>query len=316
MKNREIASIFFDMAGMLEMQGVDWKPRAYRQAARALEDLRYDVGAVYKEKGVEGLEKIPSIGEHLAAKIAEYLDTGRMKAYEKLRKSLPSHVSILLKIPGMGPKKVRKLNEVLKISTVAQLEKAAKQGKIAGIPGFGRQSEKEILDGIMMMRESRGRIPIAEARRTANSIINELKKLKEVKKIEAAGSLRRQKETIGDIDILVSSLKPAKVIDAFTGMKGIKKVAAKGSTKATIILSSGIQADLRVLKPESWGAGLFYFTGSKNYNIEMRKVAIKLGYKLNEYGVFDKKTGEMIAGKTEREVCRKLGVKYLEPEER
>lgn len=316
MINDKISEMFNEMADILQMQGVEWKPRAYRQAARAIEALRYDLEKIYKKGGVEKLEKIPTIGENLAGKIAEYIETGRIKEYERLKRSVPKHINVMLKIPGMGPMKVKKLNEVLKISTVAQLERAVKAHKIASIPGFGEKSEADILESIGLMRKSKGRIPLRSAQKQANEIVNQLKKLKEVRKIEVAGSLRRKKPTIGDIDIMVSSTKPGKVIDAFTKMKGIQKVVAKGSTKGSVILKSGMQADVRVLAPESWGAGLFYFTGSKNFNIEMRKVAIKLGYKLSEYGLFDKKTGKMIAGKTERDICKKLGVKYPEPEER
>jgi DNA polymerase (family 10) len=221
-----------------------------------------------------------------------------------------------MKIPGMGSKKVKKLNKLLNIKTVSDLEKAARSHKIAKIPNFGEKSEQDILEGIALMRKSKGRIPLKQAEKVANKIISKLKKLKEVKQISAAGSLKRKKAAIRDIDILVSSTQPEKVIEVFTNLKDIQKVLAKGPTKATIVLKSGIQSDLRVLPPESWGAGLFYFTGSKNYNIEMRKIAIKKGYKLSEYGLFDKQTGKMIAGKTEQEICKKLGVKYLKPEQR
>ena len=221
-----------------------------------------------------------------------------------------------MKIPGMGSEKVKKLNKLLDIKTVADLEKAARAHKIAKIPGFGEKSEQDILEGIVLMRKSKGKISLKEAEKIANKIISQLKKLTEVKRISMAGSLRRRKASIRDIDILVSSTKPEKVIEAFTKLKNIQKVLAKGPKKATIVLTSGVQSDLRVLSPESWGAGLFYFTGSKNYNIEMRKTAIKKGYKLSEYGLFDKQTGKMIAGKTEQEICKKLGVRYLKPEQR
>lgn len=316
MKNIAISQIFYEMADILEMQGIEWKPRAYRQAARAIEAMHEDIESIYKKYGVKALEDIPGVGENLARKIEEFIKTGKIKAYEKLKKSVPSHINILMKIPGMGPKKVEKLNKVLKISNIKQLEKAAHAHKIAPIPGFGEKSEQDILESIAIMRGAKGRISLKEAEKTANKIISQLKKLKEVENISSAGSLRRKKASVRDIDIIVSSEKPEKVIDAFTKLKGIKKILAKGPAKAIIILKSGIQSDLRVFKPESWGAGLFYNTGSKNYNIEMRKIAIKKGLKLNEYGLFDKKSGKKIAGKTEKDICKKLGVKYLEPEQR
>ena len=316
MKNPGIAAIFFEMADILEMQNVQWKPRAYRQAARSIDSLREDVSDIYKKGGLKALEEIPGVGENLAKKIGEFIRTGKVKAYEKLKKEAPSHINVLVKIPGMGPKKVKKLNELLKISNVAQLEKAASKHKIASIPGFGEKSEQDILDSIALMKKSKTHIPLSQAEKIGNRIVAELKKVKDAKQVSAAGSLRRKKPVIGDIDILVSSKNPGKVIEKFTKLKQIDKILAKGPTKATVILKSGVQVDLRVLAPESWGAGLFYFTGSKNYNILMRKEAIKKGYKLSEYGLFDKKTGKMVAGKTEEEICRKLGVKYLKPEER
>lgn len=316
MKNSEIASIFYEMADILEMMNVQWKPRAYRQAARAIDSLPEDVNSIYKKGGIKLLEEIPGVGEGIAKKIVEFLQTGKVKEHERLKKEIPSHINLLMRIPGMGAKKVKKLNKLLKISTVAQLEKAARQHKIANIEGFGEKSEQDILEGITLMRKSKGRILLKEAARVADNIISKLKKLKEVKNISTAGSLRRKRPTIGDIDILASSEKPEKIIDSFTKLKGIQKVLAKGSKKAVIVLKSGIQADLRVFSPDSWGAGLFYNTGSKNYNIEMRKVAIKKGLKLNEYGLFNKQTGKKIAGRTEKEICKKLGVKYLKPEQR
>ncbi|MBW2966316.1 hypothetical protein KY342_04400 [Candidatus Woesearchaeota archaeon] len=316
MKNQLIAGIFYEIADILEMQNVQWKPRAYRQAARAIDSLPEAIESVYKKGGIKLLEEIPGVGEGIAKKIIEFLETGKVKEYERLKKKVPSHINILMRIPGMGSKKVKKLNKLLNIKTVADLEKAARAHKIAKIEGFGEKSEQDILEGIALMRKSRGRIHLREAERIANKIISGLRRLKEVKNISTAGSLLRKKKTIGDIDILVSSDKPKRIIDTFTKLKDIQKVLAKGPTKATIVLKSGIQSDLRVLSPESWGAGLFYFTGSKNYNIEMRKIAIKKGYKLSEYGLFDKQTGKMIAGKTEKEICKKLGVKWLKPEQR
>lgn len=314
MKNTEIAAIFFEMADILEMKNVEWKPRAYRQAARAIGALPRDIGQVYKQGGIKLLKEIPGVGEGIAKKIEEYLKTGKVKHYEELKKGLSPHLDVLMKIPGMGSKKLKKLNQVLKISTVKQLEKAAKAHKIASIPGFGRKSEQDILENIALMKTSKGKMTLRAAAKAGNKLVAGLKRLKEVEKISVAGSLRRKKPLVRDIDILVSAKQPDKVINAFTKLKNIKKVLVKGPTKATIVLKSGIQADLRVLPAKSWGAGLFYFTGSKNYSIGIRKIAVKKGLKLNEYGLFDKKTGKMVAGRTEEEICRKLGVKYLKPE--
>jgi DNA polymerase (family 10) len=316
MKNLDIAAMFYEIADILDIQDVKWKPRAYRQAARAIETLSVPIEDIYKKGGLKAIEELPGVGEGIGKKIEEYIKTGKMKKYEEVKASVPPHISLMMKIPGIGPKKVKKLNKELNIKSTEDLEKAAKQHRIADIPGFGEKSEREILEGIELVRQTKERIPLKKAEAAAKKIIDSLKVLKEVQNISAAGSLRRKKETVGDIDILIASEKPEKVIDAFTGMKSVKKVLGKGQTKASVILKNGIQSDLRVLKPESWGSGLLYFTGSKNYNIEMRKIAIKKGMRLSEYGLFDKQTGKMIAGKTEEEVCKKLGVKWVRPEER
>lgn len=315
MINQDIAGIFFEMADILELQNVQWKPRAYRQAARAIDGLEEDVSVIYKKGGLKLLEQIPGVGEHIAGKIVEFIETGKVRAFDKLKRSVSSHVMVLVKVPGMGPKKLKKLNQVLNIRTIAQLEKACRQHKVARLPGFGEKSEQDILDGIVLFRKSKGRIPLKKAHVIAGRVIGFLKKNRFVRRISVAGSLRREKSLIRDIDILVSSTKPANVIDFFVSFPN-QKVLAKGPTKATIVLKDGFQVDLRVLPPESWGAGLFYFTGSKNYNIEMRRVAIKKGFKLSEYGLFDKQSGEMVAGRSEKDICEKLGVPFLRPEDR
>lgn len=315
MDNFKLAEIFNEMADILEMQNVEWKPRAYRQAARSLESLKEPVRDVFKRGGLKLIEDIPGVGEGIGKKIVEFLETGKVKEFERLKKAVPAHVDVLLKVPSLGPKKVKKLNAALNVSTVAQLEKAAKLHKIASLEGFGEQSEKDILASIELMRSSKDRIPLKEAELVADKIISELNKLKEVKNVSAAGSLRRKKSSVRDVDIVVSSNEPDMVIDAFTKLNDVKKVLVKGSKKAIVILKSGIQVDIRVFHPDSWGAGLFYNTGSKNYNILMRREAIKYGWKLNEYGLFNKE-GRMLAGETEEEICRKLRVKFLKPEER
>ena len=315
-KNSEIAQIFYEIADILEMQGIAWKPIAYRNAARFLDSLKKPAEEIYKEGKLEKLEALPNIGEALAKKIEEYLKTGKIKEYERLLKTIPKQVRELMKIPGLGPKRIERLNRELKIKSIKDLEKAAKAHKIAKLPGFGEESERDILEAIGFASQLEKRIPLAEAEKAAATIINPLKKLKEVKQIDVAGSVKRKKAFVRDLDILASSKTPEKAIAAFTSLKNIKKILGKGTTKATIILKSGIQADLRVIKPESWGAAQLYFIGSKNYNIAMRKIAIKKGYKLSEYGLFDKKTGKMFKSDTEKAITDKLGLKWLKPEDR
>lgn len=313
--NEKIAGIFYDMADILEMQNVQWKPIAYRRAARSLEALKQDVKEIYKKGGLKSLDEIPEIGEGISKKIVEYIETGKIKKYEELKKTLPKHMTVLLKVPGMGPKKAKKLNDILKISTLEQLKKAAQEHKIAGLQGFGEKSEQDILENLGMFKKSSGKMELKKAQMISNKIVSQMKKSPAVDKIEVAGSVRRKKSLIRDLDIVILSSKPKEVIEFFTKMRGVERVIAKGGTKATVLFQ-GVQADIRVFPAKSWGSGLFYFTGSKNFNIQMRKIAIKKGYKLNEYGLFEKKTGKMIAGKSEEEICRKLGVKWVKPEER
>ena len=310
MKNLEIAKLLYEIADLLEMKQVQWKPRAYRTAARAIETMSSDIEEVYK-KGA--LRDLPGVGESIEEKIIEFLKTGKIKEHGKLMKSVPKPLTALMNVPFMGPKKAQKLFSILKISTVKELEAAAKKHKIAKIPGFGKKSEQDILEGIAMINVKE-RKPYNKVFPIAKRIVARLKKLKEVDKISIAGSLRRKKATIRDIDIIASSRKPEAVIKAFTKLHGIKKITAKGPTKATIFLKSGMQSDIRVFSPEEWGAGLLYFTGNKSYNIHLRKIAIKKGYKLNEYGLFRGK--KRIAGRTEQEILKKLGVKYIPPEQR
>ncbi|MEM4245004.1 MAG: DNA polymerase/3'-5' exonuclease PolX [Candidatus Nanoarchaeia archaeon] len=311
MKNQEIARIFYEIADILEMQGVNWKPVAYRKAARALESLSEDIEEIYK-KGK--LEDIPGVGEGLAKKIKQYIETGRIEEYERLKKTLPKGITKLMEIQGLGPKKVKTLYKKLGIKSIKDLERAAKQHKISKLPLFKEKTEENILKGLELYKRGEERtflhfiIPVAE------NIVNQLKSLKEVDKAIAAGSLRRRKETVRDIDILVISKNPAKVMDFFTTMPSVRRVLAKGPTKSAVIIREGIQVDVRVVEPRSFGSALMYFTGSKDHNIALRAIAIKKGYKLSEYGLFLKKNDRMIAGKTEEEVYKKLGMAYVEPE--
>lgn len=312
MKNLELARLFYEMADILEMKGVPWKPRAYRTVAKALETMPTAVEEFYKK---EALREIPGVGARIEEKIIEFLKTGKIKEHDRLVKTVPSHLYVLMHVPGMGPKKAQKLYSRLKITSVKQLEEACKKHKIRKIPGFGEKSERDILEGIRLMRRGfGGRIPLRQAEPIGKKIVNHLKKSKYVLKVSVAGSLRRKKARIRDIDIVVATRHPAKVIDVYTSMPDVKKVLAKGSTKATVVLKSGVQSDIRVFPPEQWGSGLLYLTGSKGFNIEMRKAAIKKGYKLNEYGLFKGK--KRIAGRTEREVFKKLGMKFVKPEKR
>jgi DNA polymerase (family 10) len=314
MKNFEIAQIFYEMADILEMKNVQWKPRAYRRAAKAIETLTETVEEVYKKDGIKGLEEISGVGERLAKKIEEFLDTGKVKEYDRLKKMIPARLSELLEIESMGPRKANRLYKELGIKTIAQLERACKEHKVAKLRGFGPKAEENILLGIEMWKSGKERMLLGEVLPICHEIISALKKLKEVDRISEAGSLRRRKETIGDLDILITSSKPAKVADFFVSMPMVKRILAKGATRSSVILKNGLHTDLRVVEDAAFGSALQYFTGSKFHNIHTRQIAIKKGYKLSEYGIFSRRTGKRVAGRTEQEVYKALGLPYIEPE--
>jgi len=314
MKNQEIAQIFYNIADILDMKNVAWKPVAYRKAARSLESLSKPIEDIFKEGGIKALEDIPGIGEGLAKKIIQYIQTGKIKEYEKLKKKLPKGLLQLMEIQGIGPKKAQKLYKKLGIKNIKDLEKAAKKHKIKKLKTFKEKTEENILKGIDLFKRKKGRMLLGLALPQAREISSELKKIKGVQRIEFAGSLRRMKETIGDIDILVITKNPKPVMDTFTKMSSVKRVLAKGETKSAVILKTGLQVDVRVLKPLEFGSALQYFTGNKDHNIKLRGIAIKKGFKLSEYGLFSKRGGKRVAGKTEKEIYKKLGMSYIDPE--
>jgi len=269
---------------------------------------------VYKRGGTKALMEIPGIGASMAEKIEEYIKTGKIKEFEKLRAKIPKAVTTLMQIEGMGPKKAMVLYKKLKISTIKQLKRAALQHKIRKLPGFDVKSEENIIENIKMWERGHERFLLGDALPVARRIVSELKKLKEVKRIQIAGSTRRGKETVGDIDILVASSKPMAIMNTFTKLPEVARVLAKGPTKSTVVLKNNLQADVRVLPDKEFGAALQYFTGSMEHNVALRKLAIEKGYKLSEYGLFNRKTGKFVAGRTEEEVYKKLGLQYIEPE--
>ena len=314
MANLEIAKIFYEIADILELKNIEWKPRAYRKAAQSLESLDRDVEDIYKEEGIKGLLEIPGVGDAIANKIVEYLETKGIKEHKELKASLPKGLYDLMNIMGLGPKKIKVLYKKLNIKNLKDLEKAIKNHRISGLENFGEKSEDNIKKAIEFSKVNNKRILLGQALPIAENIVNELKKLKEVNKINIGGSLRRMQETIGDLDFLVTSSNPKKVIDAFTRLPEVSRVLAKGETKSTVILKQGIQADIRVLEDKNYAGALQYFTGNKEHNITMRSLAVKKGYKLSEYGLFYKKDNKMISLKDERELYNKLGMQYIEPE--
>lgn len=312
MKNKELAKIFYDISIYLEMEGVAFKPQAYEKAALSLDALSENVEGLYKQGGLKALKEIPGVGESIAEKIKEYIKTGKVKEYENFKKKMPVDLDELSAIEGIGPKMIKDLYKNLKIKNLNDLEKAAKAGKIRKLAHFGEKTEKNILQGIEFLKRNKGRFLLGEIIPVVNEIVSNLKSLKEVKKISPAGSVRRMKETIGDVDILITSSDPKKVIKYFVSLPGIVKIWGQGPTKASIRLREGFDVDLRVLPDKEFGSALQYFTGSKDHSIALRKIAIEKGMKLSEYGLFKGK--KLIASETEEDIYKALGFPYFEPE--
>lgn len=318
MVNQELSKIFLEIASFLDALEVEFKPAAYRRAALAIEGLEEDAADIYKRGGLKELEDIPGVGISIAQKIEEYISSGKIDYHEELKRQLPVDLTELTSVQGIGPRRAKMLFRELKIKNLEDLEKAAREHKIAELEGFGETSEKNILQGIEFRKNSRGRFLLGEALPLAEEILGRLSGIKEVETADAVGSLRRRKETIGDIDIL-AIVKPAAgakgaaaVMDFFTTMPGVEKIWGKGDTKSAVRMAGGFNVDLRVLPPESYGAAKQYFTGSKEHNIAVRRLAQERGLKLSEYGLF--KGAKFVAGRNEKEIYEYLGMEYVEPE--
>lgn len=315
MKNSEIAHLLNIMAVYEEMSGKFFQARAYEKSARSIESLTEEASDIFRRGGIEALMEIPGVGEGIAKKIVEMIKEGKSKHLEDLKKKVPVDVENLISVPGIGPKKIMMLYKKMKIKNVDDLERAAKSGKIRELPRFGEKSEQDILKGIEFFRKSKGRFLLGYILPLIEAMAVKMKSIDGVKESVVAGSARRRKETIGDADFLVTSTKPQKIIQYFVKMPEVEHVYAKGDTKAMVKLRDGIDADLRVVPLESFGAAIQYFTGNKDHNVALRKMAISKGWKLSEYGIFDKK-GKQIAGRTEEDVYDKLGMKWIPPEMR
>lgn len=313
MLNAELARILRSIAAYLEMKEENvFKIRAYENAANSIESMAEDIGDVYKKGGLAALEKIPGVGKAIAEKIEEFIKTGKIGYHQKLKKQIPVDIEQLSAVEGMGPKKMLFLYKKLKIKNMKDLERAAKQGKIHSLPGFGEKTEKNILKSIGFAKKTSGRFTLGDVLPIAKEIEVYLKKQKAVRSVVVAGSIRRRKETIGDIDILVISSFPHEAVNAFVKIPYVGKIYGKGKTKSTVKLKNGLDVDLRVIPEKSFGSAMNYFTGSKAHNIALRKIALSKKLKLNEYGLF--RGTKQIAGKTEEELYKKLGLRYIEPE--
>jgi len=317
MDKEKVAEVLVEIGTLLELKGENpFKTRAYVNAARTLESLTEPLNKLVEEKR---LGDIKGIGDALQQKITELVTTGRLKYYDDLKASVPPGLVEMLGIPGVGPKKIIALNSKLGIESIEQLEAACKAGKVATLDGFGEKTQSKILEGIQFKRTYAARHHLDTALEAAEPVLESLRAHPDVIRCSTGGSLRRWRETIGDIDFLVSTKKPAEVIEFFTSQPGILSVSAKGETKASVILQGGIQADLRVVTDAEYPFALLYFTGSKEHNIVMRQRAIQRGLRLNEYGLFKSKEETrdpklLVKCKTEEDVFVELGLAYIPPE--
>jgi DNA polymerase (family X) len=309
--NSNIADIFNELADLLEIQGANqFRIRAYRNAARTLGELSQNVADMVKSG--EGLPKLAGIGKDLATKIREIVETGKLSLLEELKKEVPGELSGLMKIQGLGPRKVKALHENLGISSLAELKKAVSEKRVREIPGFGEKTEQSILEEIEQIKGDEQRLKLVVAEQIAEPFVSYLLKAKGVKEITVAGSYRRRKETVGDLDILATASADSDIMDRFVHYEDVAKIISEGTTRSTVQLRSGLHVDLRVVPQASYGAALHYFTGSKAHNIALRTLGVKKKLKINEYGVF--KDNRMVAGRTEEEVYGEVGLPFIPPE--
>jgi DNA polymerase (family 10) len=309
--NTEIAELFNRLADLLEIEGANpFRIRAYRNAARTIASLAQNLTALVKAG--KDLSELPGIGAAIAEKIQTIVETGRLPQLEEVETRTPAALSDLMKIEGLGPKRVKALYRQLNIRTPEDLERAARSGRIRELAGFGKKTEELILQRVRHFHGEAQRMRLPDAEDIAEALVAYLKKVPGIREIAVAGSFRRRRETVGDLDILVTAMKGSPVMDRFIAYDEVAGVVSRGNTRSTIILRSGLHVDLRVVPQVSFGAALCYFTGSKAHNITLRKIAVSKGYKLNEYGVFREE--KRIGGKTEQEVYNRLGLAYIEPE--
>ncbi|MBO0840897.1 MAG: DNA polymerase/3'-5' exonuclease PolX [Sciscionella sp.] len=307
--NAEVAALLRQYAELLSITGADaFRVRSYEKAARAIGGYHVDVSTV----DTSTLRAIPGVGRSIADKVAEFVRTGTIAEIERARATIPDGVRELTKIPTLGPRKALLLHEKLGISSVDELAAAIEGDKLAELPGFGAKTQANIAHGIELLRAARGRVPIDVATDIADELVAALSTMDECQRCEYAGSLRRCAETIGDIDILAASTEPESIMTAFVALPMVREVIVSGQRKTSIRTADGVQVDLRVVPPASWGAALQYFTGSKEHNVRIRELAVHKGLKLSEYGLFDD-TGELIAAETEEQVYRRLGLSWIAP---
>jgi len=309
-RNEEVEALLQEYADLILLTGGDaYRARSYEKAARAVGGHPADVAHL----DAKGLQEIPGVGKSIAAKIAEYLTTGHLPALEQLRAKVPAGVREIMAIPGVGPKKAAVLHRDLGISSVEELLEAAKADRLSEVPGFGERSAENILHGIEVLGQSGGRVLLNAATELAEEIVAELSKVPGCERCAYAGSLRRMRETIGDVDVLAAAEDSAPLMEALTGLPYVADVIGHGTTKTSVRTTKGLQVDLRVVPADAWGAAMVYFTGSKAHNIRLRTRAVKAGLKLSEYGLFEVESGRKIVSETEEKVYAALGLPWIPP---
>ncbi|MFA5311933.1 MAG: DNA polymerase/3'-5' exonuclease PolX [Methanomassiliicoccales archaeon] len=313
MLNDKVAAILYEIADLLELKEERFKPQAYRKAAHNIEEMQEDVKNVLER---DGLKDIPGVGEAIEGKIKEIVETGRLKYLDDLHAEFPAGLMQVLEVPEIGPKTVMRLYKELRITNINDLRHAAEEHRIRRMKGFGEATEENILKGIRFLEKSKGRMLLGYAHPIAAGMVAYMKDKGGLDLVNFAGSLRRMKETIGDIDILVGTEEPEKATRAFVSYPEVDEVISSGITRSSVRLSIGAQVDLRVVHPKSYGAALLYFTGSKEHNIELRTMAVENGYRLNEYGLFKKEGDEVVAALTEEGIYKALGMDWIPPEVR
>ncbi|OLB93682.1 MAG: hypothetical protein AUH30_19560 [Candidatus Rokubacteria bacterium 13_1_40CM_68_15] len=312
MQNFELARLFYEMATLLEVRNESvFRVRAYQRAAQMLESLTEDIAGV-AARGE--LQKLPGIGKDLAARVDEFLRTGRLAQLEAMRTDLPPRFLTLLEIRGLGPRTAKLLWDRLGVDTVERLEEICRTKEILGVAGIREKTCENILKGIAIWRAGRTRTLLPAARAVAEHVAGALRSHGGVERLEVAGSLRRMRETVKDVDILVTSTEPARVIDTLTSLPSVIEVIARGDTKVSVRHQDGLQVDLRVVEPAAFGAALQYFTGSRDHNVRVRELAKRRGLTISEYGVFEEKSGKRVAGETEEEVYATVGLPWIPPE--
>jgi DNA polymerase (family 10) len=309
--NADVAAVLYEIGEILTIKDDRFRSRAYLLAAQRITSLTEDITKV---KGRGELDKIPGVGKSIAATITEFLDTGESKVLEELRESLPPGVRQLMELEGIGPKNAMRLVDELKVASINDLEKAAKEGRVRELKGFGEKKEQNILQSIGDFRNRQTRFLLGEVLPVVDDMLAWMRESPAVLRAEVAGSYRRRRETIGDLDLLVASNEPDAASARFVSMPPVERVVSHGSTKSTVFLKGHLQVDCRVVPPDVYGAALQYFTGSKDHNVKLRTLGVKLGYKLNEYGLFRREDDDFVASETEEEIYRALGMDWVPPE--